>query len=66
MTEDCKKELAEFKIDRGTNINKNVPLGVSLTHTKTSCSSLNWQCQRPKTSLVRYNVAFRPTGLVMR
>lgn len=27
LTEDCKKELAEFKTDRGTNINKNVPLG---------------------------------------
>ena len=27
LTEDCKKELAEFKIDRGTNVNKNVPLG---------------------------------------
>lgn len=27
LTEDCRKELAEFKTDRGTNINKNVPLG---------------------------------------
>lgn len=27
VTEDCKKELEEFKVDRGTNINKNLPLG---------------------------------------
>ena len=31
LTEDCKKELAEFKIDRGTNVNKNVPLGDALS-----------------------------------
>jgi hypothetical protein len=27
LTEACKKELAAFKIDLGTNLNKNIPLG---------------------------------------
>ena len=27
LTDDCKKELADFKRDLGTNINKNIPLG---------------------------------------
>ena len=27
LTEDCKKEMDAFKIDRATNINKNLPLG---------------------------------------
>ncbi len=28
MTEDCKNELWQFKIDRATNVNKNLPLGM--------------------------------------
>jgi golgi apparatus protein 1 len=27
LTDDCKKELDDFRIDRSTNINKNLPLG---------------------------------------
>ena len=28
ISEECKQEIAEFKIDRGTNVNKNLPLGL--------------------------------------
>jgi len=30
LTDECKAELASFKIDQGENINKNLPLGASL------------------------------------
>lgn len=29
ISDDCKKEVMEYKIQRNTNINKNVPLGES-------------------------------------
>lgn len=30
LTEDCKTELSEFKIELGESINKNLPLGAAL------------------------------------
>ena len=32
LTEDCKAELADFKIELGESINKNLPLGEQLLH----------------------------------
>jgi hypothetical protein len=37
LTEDCIKELDEFKIDRATNVNKNIPLGTNYLVQSIAC-----------------------------
>jgi len=57
LTEDCKKEMDAFKIDRATNVNKNVPLGeISFV-----LATLGWCC--PSCYLAPFILAGSAMGL---
>ncbi len=45
MTDDCKKELAQFRIELGESINRNLPLGEEPLHLPLNTTVENfWSC----------------------